>query len=95
MVSVDMLNQLLPWFMSLFSLAMVIYTYRVLRGPTAPDMVLALDALTVDLVVLFILVALYYGTPYLAIGAIPLSAWVFILDIYVAKYLLHKSGERK
>ncbi len=93
MVSLTDLNYVLPAAISLFTLAMVIYTYRVMKGPTVPDMVLALDALTVDLIVLFILITLYYGTPYLAIGAIPLSAWVFILDIFVAKYLLE--GRKK
>ncbi len=88
MVSLAELNYVLPAAISLFTLAMIIYTYRVMKGPTVPDMVLALDALTVDLIVLFMLITLYYGTPYLAIGAIPLSAWVFILDIFVAKYLL-------
>ncbi len=93
MVSLELLNSLLPWMIGLFATAMLIYSYRVLRGPTVPDMVLALDALTVDLVVLFMLITLYYKTPYLAIGAIPLSAWVFILDIYVAKYLME--GRKK
>ena len=95
MVAITELNYVLPGAIFLFTLAMIIYSYRVLKGPTVPDMVLALDALTVDLIVLFILITLYYRTPYLAIGAIPLSAWVFILDIYVAKYLLEvKKNDR-
>lgn len=92
MVSVEMLNYILPPAFTIFSIAMVIYSYRVLKGPTVPDMVLALDTLVVDLIVIFMLISLYYRTPYLAIGAIPLASWVFLLDIYVAKYLL---GGRK
>jgi len=93
MVSVDLLSLVLPGAFMLYTVAMLIYSYRVFKGPTLPDMVLAIDTLVVDLIVIFMLLSLYYLSPYLAIGAIPLAAWVFLLDIYVAKYLLR--GERK
>jgi len=48
---------------------------------------LAIDALTVDLIVLMVLVALHYRSPYLLIGVIPLAAWILILDLAVARYL--------
>ena len=93
MVSVDLLSFVLPGAFILYTVAMLIYSYRVFKGPTLPDMVLAIDTLVVDLIVIFMLLSLYYLSPYLAIGAIPLAAWVFLLDIYVAKYLLR--GRRK
>ncbi len=93
MVSVDLLGFVLPGAFILYTVAMLIYSYRVFKGPTLPDMVLAIDTLVVDLIVIFMLLSLYYLSPYLAIGAIPLAAWVFLLDIYVAKYLLR--GRRK
>ncbi len=95
MVAPEALNYVLPVALILFSSAMILYTYRVFRGPTVPDVVLALDTLVVDLVVIFMLVTLYYEIPYLAIGVIPLASWVFLLDIAVAKYLIKVKGGRK
>lgn len=88
LVTLEVLDYLVPISLTLFSTAMILYTYRVFKGPTVPDMVLALDTLVADLVVVFMLITLYYGNPYLAIGAIPLASWVFLLDIIVAKYLM-------
>ena len=80
--------------LTLYTIAMVIYSYRVLKGPTIADTVLTIDALTVDLIVLFLLLTLYYGSQYLAIAVIPLATWVFILDVIVAKYLIRRGGRR-
>ena len=76
----------------LYTLAMIMYSYRVFKGPSVADTVIALDALTVDLIILFLLITIYYGNQYLAIAVIPLAAWVFILDVVVAKYLVRKGG---
>ncbi len=92
MVDVSVFYMVLSIGFTLYTLAMIIYSYRVFKGPTLPDTVLALDALTVDLVVLFLLITLYYRCQFLAIAVIPLAAWVFILDIIVAKYLVRKRG---
>lgn len=75
-----------------FAIAMVIYSVRAFTAKNLADVVLAIDALTVDLVVIFVLIALYYRSPYLLIGVIPLSAWVFLLDLAVAKYLYRGEG---
>jgi len=93
MVSFELLDNILIIGFTLYALAMIIYSLRVFKGPTVPDTVLALDALTVDLIVLFLLIALYYRCQFLAIAVIPLATWVFILDIIVAKYLV--KGGRK
>jgi len=95
LVAPEALDYVLPIALILFSSAMILYAYRVFRGPTVPDVVLALDTLVVDLVVIFMLVTLYYENPYLAIGVIPLASWVFLLDIAVAKYLIKVKGGRK
>ncbi|MGC9012079.1 monovalent cation/H+ antiporter complex subunit F [Thermogladius sp.] len=88
MVDPSLLNYVLPVVLGVYGLAYSIYSIVVLRGPTVPDMVLALDVMTVDLIIIYLLIALYYGSPMLAIGAIPLASWVLLLDFVVAKYLL-------
>ncbi|MFZ8791782.1 MAG: MrpF/PhaF family protein [Thermosphaera aggregans] len=87
MVALEALESILPFLTGLFSLAMVIYSLRVLTSRNLGDAVLAIDALTVDLIVLMVLVALHYRSPYLLIGVIPLAAWILILDLAVARYL--------
>jgi multicomponent Na+:H+ antiporter subunit F len=78
--------------LTLYVIAMILYSYRALKGPSVSDTVLAIDALTVDLSVIFLIITLYYKCMYLAIAVIPLAAWVFILDIMVAKYLIRRGG---
>jgi len=75
----------------LFIVAAILYVIRVLKGPTIPDMVLAIDTLSYDLAVLIIALTLLLGTAYLAVAALPLVLWAYILDMYVAKYLERKS----
>ncbi|WP_440059079.1 monovalent cation/H+ antiporter complex subunit F [Thermogladius sp. 4427co] len=88
MVDPSLLNYVLPLALGFYSIAFSIYSIIAIRGPTVPDMVLALDVMTVDLIVIYLLIALFYQSPILAIGAIPLAAWVFLLDMVVSKYLL-------
>lgn len=83
----ELLDQVLPLVLSLFVTAMIIYSVRVFTSKNLADAVLAVDALTVDLLVIFVLVALYYKSTFLLIGVIPLASWIFILDLIVARYL--------
>ena len=87
MVSIETILSFTPVLAGLFTLAMIIYSLRVFASKNLGDAVLAIDALTVDLIVLMILVALYYRTPYLLIGVIPLASWIFLLDLIVSRYL--------
>lgn len=90
MVEYGLLELFLPFIAGLFTTAMIIYSARVLTSKTLPDAVLAVDALSVDLVVILAIIALYYRSPLLLIGVIPLAAWVFLLDLIIARYLLKR-----
>jgi len=94
-VSYEVLEPLIPLITGLFSIAMVVYSIRVLTSRTIPDAVLAVDALSIDLLVILVLIALYYKSPMLLIGVIPLAAWVFLLDVLVARYLMRQRGDSK
>lgn len=87
-------SHVLSWFVpiitSVFLVAFTLYIVRVVRGPTLPDIVLAIDCLSYDLAVFVALMSLYYGTPFLVIGALLLSLWAFIFDVFVSKYLIKK-----
>ncbi len=93
MVSYSVLEGVLPILFGLFTLAMIIYSLRVFTSKSVSDMVLAVDALTIDLIIIFVLIGLYYRSPYLLIGVIPLAAWILILDIVVSRYLSKGGGK--
>ncbi len=78
---------LLGFATSLFIIASILYFIRLVKGPTVPDMVLAVDVLAYDLAVFIILFSIMCNSPYLAVGALPLVLWAYLLDMYVAKYL--------
>ncbi len=85
-----MLSWFVPIITSVFLVAFTLYIVRVVRGPTLPDIVLAIDCLSYDLAVFVALMSLYYGTPFLVIGALLLSLWAFIFDVFISKYLVRK-----
>jgi len=68
--------------------AIILYSIRAVKGPTIPDMVLAVDSLSYDLAVFLAGIALYYKTPFMTAPPIMLALWVYLLDIYVSKYLI-------
>jgi len=72
----------------LYIAAMILYSYRLIRGPTIPDMVLAADSLSYDLAVFLMALALYHRTSFLIAPPIMLALWVYLLDVYVSKYLV-------
>ncbi|MEM1642064.1 MAG: monovalent cation/H+ antiporter complex subunit F [Desulfurococcaceae archaeon] len=74
----------------LYIMAVVLYTIRLIRGPTIPDMVLAVDCLAYDLAVFLAALSLYYRTPFMVAPPIMLALWAYILDIFVSKYLVAK-----
>jgi len=76
----------LPIYMTAFTL----YAVRALKGPTIPDTVLAIDAMTYDLAAFLVVLAIFFKSPILVPTAIVLALWVYALDIYVAKYLESK-----
>jgi len=71
----------------IYILAFILYAIRALKGPTIPDTVLAIDAMTYDLAAFLVVLAIFFRSPVLTPVAIVLALWVYALDIYVAKYL--------
>ncbi len=70
----------------IFLAAFIIYVIRAVKGPSIPDSVLAIDALSYDVAAFMIILAIYFKSPFLIPGAIILAIWAYALDIFVAKY---------
>jgi multicomponent Na+:H+ antiporter subunit F len=65
----------------------VVYIVRLVRGPTLPDRILALDALSYDLAVFLALLSILLQRWVMVSGIIPLVLWIHAVDIYASKYL--------
>ncbi|MEM0378167.1 MAG: monovalent cation/H+ antiporter complex subunit F [Thermosphaera sp.] len=74
----------------LYLAAVVLYAVRLVKGPTIPDMVLAVDCIAFDLAVFLIIIALYYRTPLLIAPSIVLALWAYLLDVFISKHLISK-----
>ena len=68
-------------------LAMLLAAWRVVRGPSTPDRVLALDTLYIDLVAAVVLLGLSRGTPLLFEAALVVSLLGFASTVALARYV--------
>lgn len=78
----------LPVALGAFAVAMLLATWRLLRGPSMPDRVLALDTLYVNALALLILLGLQRGTDLYFESALLIALLGFVGTVAVAKYLL-------
>ncbi|ADV64424.1 monovalent cation/H+ antiporter complex subunit F [Desulfurococcus mucosus] len=77
----------------LYIAAIVLYTLRAVKGPTIPDIVLAIDCIAYDLAVFLALIALYYRSPLMITPSMLLALWAYLLDIFISKHLASKRVE--
>ncbi len=71
----------------LFVASLVLYVVRLIKGPTIPDMILAVDCISYDLSLFMALLAIYFKHSFLIVGAISLALWAYALDLYAAKWM--------
>jgi multicomponent Na+:H+ antiporter subunit F len=71
----------------IFLISASLYVVRLIKGPTIPDMILAVDCLSYDVSLFMALLAIYFRSPFLIVGAISLALWAYALDLYAAKWM--------
>lgn len=71
----------------LYMITIAIYVIRSAKGPTISDSVIAIDAISYNIVFLMVLFAMLFKVSFLASISVVLALWVYCLNIYVAKYL--------
>ncbi|ABN69135.1 multiple resistance and pH regulation protein F [Staphylothermus marinus F1] len=86
MIILQFLYVILP----IYIVAFILYTIRALKGPTIPDHVLAIDAMSYDLAAFLVVLSIIFREPILIGTAIVLALWIYSLDIYISKYLEKK-----
>jgi multicomponent K+:H+ antiporter subunit F len=72
---------------ALIALAVVLNVYRLIRGPDAPDRVLALDTLYINAIALILLLDIQLGTRLYLEAALLIAVMGFIGTVALAKYL--------
>ncbi len=84
-----MVAALLPWLIAAFALALLLSTYRLMRGPGLPDRVLALDTMYVNACALLILLGILFDTGIYFEAALLIGLLGFVGTVVLSKYVLH------
>lgn len=72
----------------LVGLASVLSIYRLWRGPTLPDRILALDTLTINIIALIVLFGIWIGNNINFEAALLMAVLGFISTVALSKYVL-------
>jgi multicomponent K+:H+ antiporter subunit F len=69
------------------TLTLLLCGWRLLRGPSLPDRILALDTLYLAVVALVMLLGLRWQTPMLFVAALIVALLGFVATVALARYL--------
>jgi multicomponent K+:H+ antiporter subunit F len=84
----NLLATVLPWAAGAFVVALLLAGWRLLRGPTLADRILALDTLYVNSVALLVLIGIHFDTAVFFEVALVIAMMGFVSTVALAKYLL-------
>jgi multicomponent K+:H+ antiporter subunit F len=82
-----MLNIALPIAIGLFSLALLLNGWRLLRGPSLADRVIALDTLYINALAVLVLIGIRQDSAVYFEGALIISLLGFVGTVVLARYL--------
>ena len=82
-----MIDKVIYVLFAMYGLSGVLYFIRLIKGPSIGDSILAADCVSLDVALIALLLSIYYKNSFLAVGALFLVLWAFILDVFAAKYL--------
>ena len=83
-----MLITVIPIAYALVTLALLLSFWRLLRGPDAPDRILALDTLYVNTIALLVLLGIHLGNAIYFEAALLIAMMGFVGTVALCKYLL-------
>lgn len=84
-----MLDIVIPFCMALMGLAMVLNVVRLVRGPSMPDRVLALDTLYINALALIVLFGIWLQSDLFFEAALLIAIMGFVGTVAVAKHMMH------
>lgn len=83
-----MIASVIPIAMGMLSLALLLNLFRLVRGPSLPDRIIALDTMYVNTIALIILFGIYKGSNLMFEAAMLIAIMGFVGTVAVAKYML-------
>jgi multicomponent K+:H+ antiporter subunit F len=83
-----MLNTVIPIVFGMIGLAMVLNLWRLARGPSMPDRILALDTLGINAIALVMLIGMALGTADYFEAALIIAMMGFVGTVALCKFLL-------
>lgn len=84
----NMFATVLPWAMAAFVFALALSAWRLLKGPSLVDRILALDTLYINVLALLVLLGIQRGTPLYFEAALIIAMLGFASTVVLSKYLL-------
>lgn len=84
----NLLATVLPWAIAAFVFAMALNAWRLLKGPSLVDRILALDTLYINTIALLVLLGIQRGTPLYFEAALVIAMLGFASTVVLSKYLL-------
>lgn len=81
---------LLPWAMGAFAVALVLNAWRLLRGPSIADRVLALDTLYINALALLVLLGVQQGSQVAFEVALLIGLLGFVGTVVLSKFVLRR-----
>jgi multicomponent K+:H+ antiporter subunit F len=83
-----MLSLVIPVAFALVAASVAMNFWRLLRGPSAPDRILALDTLYVNTIALLVLLGIHLGSALYFEAALLIALMGFVGTVALCKYLL-------
>ncbi|HKK99544.1 MAG TPA: K+/H+ antiporter subunit F [Desulfotignum sp.] len=83
-----MLNIAIPIAFALLTAAQLLNLYRLLKGPTLLDRILALDTMYIDAIAMFILTGVYFRSAVYFEAALIIAVMGFIGTVATSKFLM-------
>jgi multicomponent K+:H+ antiporter subunit F len=82
------LASVLPWVLAAFALALLLNAWRLYRGPSLPDRILALDTLYINGLALLVLIGIVFDTALYFEVALLIALLGFIGTVVLSKFVL-------
>lgn len=83
-----MMDAVLPFAVGAFVIALALAAWRLARGPSLPDRILALDTLYVNAMALLVLLGMRFGTTLNFEAALVIAALGFVGTVALSKFAL-------
>jgi len=84
----SLLATVLPWAIGAFVIALALNAWRLLRGPTLADRILALDTLYINTIALLVLLGMQLRTELYFEAALVIGMLGFVGTVVLSKYVL-------